>query len=329
MPAGPLGVAAGEHPVAHPLGDERGLQVDVRHRPRGRPAPRRARARARRPRARLRSRAAAAAARAPQWKISARSSVARRGRSLRERERLVEERDARWRCSKAGSGRRPAGRAGRRGRCPRTRGARSAGGALFVDGDTTADVATPGRAPRPRPESARTSSSTAPGREQRPSGDCRTPRSPRRSVRAFVSASARASIASTRLRSSAETPCSRKPASTPSLPASHSIVSRVGAGLAALDLADVLLRETVAGEIGLRQPRRHAQLAQRARRGGRYRAGPAGRSWRVADMREDIRPAGRSETAYLTHAQVSAPEYPPKGHKRAANGVNWRICKIT
>ena len=33
------------------------------------------------------------------------------------------------------------------------------------------------------------------------------------------------------------------------------------ARLAALDLADVLLREAVAGEIGLRHPRRHAQLA--------------------------------------------------------------------
>ena len=34
-----------------------------------------------------------------------------------------------------------------------------------------------------------------------------------------------------------------------------------GPGLPALDLADVLLRETLAGEIGLRQPRGHAQLA--------------------------------------------------------------------
>ena len=45
---------------------------------------------------------------------------------------------------------------------------------------------------------------------------------------ALASASARESIASTRLRSSAETPFSRKLASTPSLTASHSIVSRVG-----------------------------------------------------------------------------------------------------
>ena len=79
---------------------------------------------------------------------------------------------------------------------------------------------------------------------------------------AFASASARASIASTRLRSSVETPRSRKPASTPSWAASHSIVSRVGTRLAALDLADVLLREAVAGEIGLRQAGGDAQLAQ-------------------------------------------------------------------
>jgi hypothetical protein len=34
-----------------------------------------------------------------------------------------------------------------------------------------------------------------------------------------------------------------------------------GPGLAALDLADVLLREAVAGEVGLSQARRHAKLS--------------------------------------------------------------------
>ena len=64
-----------------------------------------------------------------------------------------------------------------------------------------------------------------------------------------------------RPRSSAETPLARKPGSTPVLREPLDRLLR-RPGLAALDLADVFLREAVAGEVCLRQSGVDAQRAQ-------------------------------------------------------------------
>jgi hypothetical protein len=68
-----------------------------------------------------------------------------------------------------------------------------------------------------------------------------------------------------------------------------------GPGLPALDLADVLLRETVAGEIGLRQPRGHAQLANALAKAGATGLG-GGAKLAGCGHAGGHKPAGRSET---------------------------------
>ena len=65
---------------------------------------------------------------------------------------------------------------------------------------------------------------------------------------------------STRARSLEETPISRNVESTPSRAASHSIVSAVGR-VFPRSIWLVFLRETIAGEVGLGQAPRDAELA--------------------------------------------------------------------
>ena len=80
------------------------------------------------------------------------------------------------------------------------------------------------------------------------------------------------------------------------------------AGLATLDLGDVLLREAVAGEPGLREPCGHAELAQalaEARRAGRPRRGT-----RSCGARSHT-PAQHAE--HLTRLQSPEGDSPPKG----------------
>ncbi len=82
-----------------------------------------------------------------------------------------------------------------------------------------------------------------------------------RSRCASESASARASCASTRVRTSAETPCWRYCVVDAEPLGEPGDRVRRRARLAPLDLADVLLREAGAGELRLRQARRDAQRA--------------------------------------------------------------------
>ena len=123
----------------------------------------------------------------------------------------------------------------------------------------------PGARPTPSPLSARSSSSFAPAAR----AACR-PRRTRGAAAAnsyrSLSASARASCASQRLRSLADTPVRSRSASTPRLLREPGNGLRRGPRLAALDLAQVLLAEAAAGELGLRQTGRGRSFGRLCRR---------------------------------------------------------------
>ena len=255
-----LGVLAREHPVALALGDQRRLEVEVRERAAVVRGPPRARARARRPRAPPRSRAGGGSSGNAQSKMLRAQQVGREARPLGELERRVEEaerrRDARELVAATPSSVEHLGALD----VGEARALRRARGRARAVGSASRTSPLIARA-RASPASARTSSSgepvaSTPERSASNSSSASAMRSAR------ISASARASPASTRPRSSAETPLARKPASTPSRCGEplDRLVRR--ACLAALDLADVLLREALAGELGLRQAGGDAELAQ-------------------------------------------------------------------
>ena len=211
--------------MAHPLGDERRLEVGVCDRPRVVDAAgeleRALDVLARRFEVRAGGDGSASASRG-----SGAQEVARKPGALGERERLVEEVDRGRDARELVAADSRAGTACRRGRRPRTRAARRARARPAGARSPRAASPSPGapsprrraRAPRARPTRAWRSPRAPRGRGRRPPDrECDS-----------VSASARASIASMRLRTSVETPRRRNSASTPSRSASHAIVSPVG-----------------------------------------------------------------------------------------------------
>ena len=202
-------------------------------------------------------------------------------RPLREGERLVEERDrgrdARDAVAAAAEAEEHVGpvdvreareldRARARAGAPRSRRGRGPS-----PGATSPRPRAP--APRARPSRARRARRVPDGRA----------RPPRRRGASSASASARVSSASTRVRSSTETPWSRNCASTaePLRQPGDRLVGR--ARLPALDLADVLLREAIAGQRGLRQAGGDAQRADAfADAPGASRSSDGARGGRIA-----------------------------------------------
>ena len=99
-----------------------------------------------------------------------------------------------------------------------------------------------------------------------------------------------------------------------------------GTGLPSLDLADVLLREALAGQVGLGQVRRDAELAQalaQAESGGLGLAVLAGVGARAHCGRMQV-PQGKSNL-HFTKLQVVHSGHPPKGAYEAVFRVNPRI----
>ena len=255
--------------MAHALGHERGLEVDIRHRAvvveRLRELERALDVLARG----LEVTLAAVAARAPAEDLRAKQVAGKAG-ALRELQRLAEQRDGRRDARQVVA----AHGHPEEDLCPvdvREAGAFVDRPAALQELESRLELAS--LHPRPRlGREARASSSIAPVartavREFSSSSTASSYRC------AFASASARASIASTRLRSSAETPLLEEAGVDAELGSEPLDRLARGTGLAALDLADVLLREALAREIGLGQARRHSQLthalAQAGARGGR------------------------------------------------------------
>ena len=282
-----LRVAAREHPVAHALGDERGLEVDVRHRAvvveRLRQLERALDVLARG----LEVALAAVAAGAPAEDLGAKQ-VARQLRALGELERLAEQRDGR------GDARKVVAADADAEEHLRAVDVREAGplgerAAALEQLERGPNLAPLHAAPRPRLRA----------REPR----ARSRRSPSTAVREFSSSSTASSYwwaFAQRLGAGEHAPrpgcarrrrrrVSRKPASTPSLAASHSIVSRVGR---------VLPRSIwLTYSFEKRSPARSVCVRPAATRSCRTRSPrralpgwAAGRSWRVADMRDRHKP---------------------------------------
>ena len=101
----------------------------------------------------------------------------------------------------------------------------------------------------------------------------------------------------------------------------HRLASR--ASLAALDLADVLLREAIAGELGLREPGRDAELAQAF---AQPESGWAGEALRLRLRRFDHRRL--AEVNSILHQRASRTSRPPpKGACMRRIWVNQAIRK--
>ena len=213
---------------------------------------------------------APAAARPPAEDVGAKevareTGSLRRARAPRRRARPPSRR------SRACSGRRRAGRGRPRGRRRRTAGLRPAH--VPAGGDRRPPVTSPYCMQRPR-LARRARGARAPARRRLDvaAGRARSARSPPRSdapprAPRRARAGPRASPAS-----SVETPAARNAGSTPSRSASQATVSSRRARLAALDLADVLLREASRRRAASASaPRRCAATARRSPRRARVR----------------------------------------------------------
>ena len=257
---GLLGVLAREHPVALALGEQRGLEVRVRHRRRS-STPHGELERALD--VFLRRLEVALPAVAPRARLEdlRTEEVAREPGALGELERRAEQRERRRDARELVAGDVPSSETTSARSTSEKLGPSASARARSSSVIAAADVAVDGARTRFAGERAGLELRGAGGEDRRREA-FRTPRAPRRIWSERISASARASPPSTRPRSSVETPFARKLASTPSCCASHSIVSVVGPRLAALDLADVLLREPVARELALGQPGGDPEPAQ-------------------------------------------------------------------
>ncbi len=221
-----LRVVARQDPVPHSLGDEGSLEIRVGdhaaivHRLRQLERALHVLARG------LEVALPPAAARPPAEDVGT-QKVARHAGSLGQGERLVEERRWRSRCSTTDSDTRRGGRADRRGRRPRTAAPRRAH-VPEPRARAPSRAAPVSASDQASPASACTSSSTDPATPADAPGLAIEAEGVVVTVGDRDSASARASIASTRARSSVETPLPRKAASTSSRSASHSTVSSFG-----------------------------------------------------------------------------------------------------